>query len=97
MLRDVHLVKLSRLITTETELMRLGKEGLKLHESFVQSALTDNPGDIHYAAFDVLSRWRKRYKDPGSGLQRTRHCSEKMSHESTRIKATRIGWHFRQR
>ena len=44
MLSDVHLVKLSMLITSPTELMRLGKEGLKLPESTVQSALINNPG-----------------------------------------------------
>ena len=64
MLSDVHLVELSGLITTPTELTRLGVEGLKLPESKVQSAITHNPGSIRRAAYFVLSTWHKMYKDP---------------------------------
>ena len=63
-LNDVHLVKLSRLITTLIDLRTLGIKGLKLPESTIQSALTDNPGAIQAAAYSVLSTWQKRYKDP---------------------------------
>ena len=55
---------LGRLITSPAELTRLGVEGLKLPESKVQSALTYNPGNIHMAAFHVLSEWCETYKDP---------------------------------
>ena len=34
-----------------------------LPESTVLSALADNPGDIHEAAYSVLSTWRKTYED----------------------------------
>ena len=56
-------MELSLLITSPTELRRLGVEGLKLTSSTVQEALTNNPGDIEAAAHDVLSLWRKQYED----------------------------------
>ena len=61
-LNDAHLLKLSHSITTPTELRRLGIEGLKLKSSTIQSALTNNPGDIHEAALRVLSTWRAQYR-----------------------------------
>ena len=63
-LNAVHLVKLSHLITSPTELKTLGIEGLKIPESNIQSALTNNPGDIRAAAYRVLSTWKKKYEDP---------------------------------
>ena len=63
-LEDIHLVELSSLITNPTELRTLGIKGLKLPESIIQSALTDNLGAIRDAAYRVLCTWRKKYKDP---------------------------------
>ena len=68
-LNAVHLVKLSRLITTETELRRFGIEGLKIPESNIQSALTNNLGDIRAAAYRVLSTWRKKYEDQSEAFR----------------------------
>ena len=68
-LNDVHLVKLSRLITTETELRRLGIEGLKITESNIQSALTDIAGNIRMAAHSVLSPWRRKYQDQSEAFR----------------------------
>ena len=62
-LNDGHLLDLSRLITSQTELRILVIKGLKLSESTVQSALTDNPGDIHAAAYFVLRTWRYWQED----------------------------------
>ena len=62
-LNAVHLVKLSHWITTETELRRLSIEGLKIPESNIQSALTNNRGNICAAAYRVLSTWQKKYED----------------------------------
>ena len=65
----VHLAKLSRSITTPTELKTLGIESLKIPESNIQSALTNNRGDIRAAAYRVLSTWRKKYEDPSEAFR----------------------------
>ena len=57
-------MELSRLITTKTDLRRLGIEDLKLPASRVESALADNPGKIHMAAWSLLMTWREMYEDP---------------------------------
>ena len=62
-LKDVHLVKLSSLITSPLELRTLGIEGLKLPPSIIDSALSHYPGDIRMAAHSVLSEWRKKYEN----------------------------------
>ena len=63
-LNEEYLLDLSRLIATKSDQRTLGIKGLKLPESTIQSALTDNPGDIHGAAYSVLSEWWKRQEDP---------------------------------
>ena len=93
-LNDVHLVKLSRLITTETELRRFGIEGLKLPESNIQSALTNNPGDIRMAAHSVLSPWRKKYQDQSVAFRDLVAALEKcdMNQFTTQLKSQpRVG------
>ena len=62
-LKDVHLEKVSSLITNPKELKTLGIEGLELPPSTIDSALTHYPGDIRMAAHSVLSEWRRKYED----------------------------------
>ena len=61
---EEHLLDVSHLIVTRGDLRTLVIKGLKFPESTIQSALTDNPGDIHGAAYRVLSEWWKRQEDP---------------------------------
>ena len=42
----------------------MGTKGLKLPSSVIESALTDNPGDIHGAAYKVLSDWHTQQENP---------------------------------
>ena len=68
-LNDRHLLKLSGLITSPTDLRKLGIEGLKLSANKIQSALTNNPGDIQEAALSVLSDWKKSYLDRSAAFR----------------------------
>ena len=56
-LTDEHLVLISELIGCVSEVRNLGVRVLKLSESDVQSALTNNPKDIQSAAYEVLQKW----------------------------------------
>ena len=62
-LNEEHLLDLSRLIATKSDLMTLGIKGLELPEGIIQPALTNNPTDIQEAAYSVLSEWRKGQED----------------------------------
>ena len=59
-LDDSHVFELSRRITSESELVNLGINGLKLREYIIDAALFRHPKDIQDAAHDVLSEWVKR-------------------------------------
>ena len=59
-LDDSHVFELSRRITSESELMNLGINGLKLREYIIDAALFRHPKDIQDAAHDVLTEWVQR-------------------------------------
>ena len=59
-LDDSHVFELSRRITSESELLNLGINGLKLREYITDAAVYRHPKDIQDAAHDVLKEWVKR-------------------------------------
>ena len=60
MLDDSHVLELSRRITSETELLNLGINGLRLREYVIDAAMYRHPKEIQNAAHDVLTEWVKR-------------------------------------
>ena len=59
-LDDAHVLELSRRITSESELLNLGINGLRLREYIIDAALFRHPKDIQDAAHYVLREWVKR-------------------------------------
>ena len=51
-------MKLSNKITRQSELKKLGTEGLRVNVNKIDRHITNNR-DISSAAYDVLSDWRK--------------------------------------
>ena len=59
---------LSKEITTRSDLLTLGLNGLKLSRSVIQTALTNHQGDINSAAHSVLQKWFQEYENGEDAL-----------------------------
>ena len=59
-LDDSHVFELSKRIASQSELLNLGINGLRLPENIIEAALYRHPKDIQDAAHDVLREWVKR-------------------------------------
>ena len=59
-LDDSHVLELSRRITSQSELLNLGINGLRLRENIIDAAVYRHPQEIQNAAHDVLKEWVKR-------------------------------------
>ena len=62
-LTDANVVQLCERIADKNELLRLGEVVLKLPDHRIRSALTNNPGSIQSAAYDVLSIWVRQQRN----------------------------------
>ena len=92
-LDDCHIFELSKRITTESELMNLGINGLKLRKNIIEAALYRHPKDIQDAAHDILSEWVKRQENMVDTYQNLltslKHCQ--MNQLATDLRQLAVG------
>ena len=76
-LQDVHILDLSKRITSAEELMDFGIKGLGLPDFKIKTAMYDHSDSIQAATYELLSMWLKKqtdrqeaYKNLRAGLKR---------------------------
>ena len=57
------LVSLSRFLTDESKIRRLGINGLGMKEHHIAAKIYNNRGDIVTAAYKVLNQWKHSQED----------------------------------
>ena len=82
-LDDVHILELSKRITSESDLMELGIKGLRLEKFLIEAALYRHPKDIQDAALDVLSEWMKQQRNMTDAYTTLLKCLDVHSNSSS--------------
>ena len=58
-LTDTRISRLSRKLTTQSDVRKLGIEGLRLESEDVDRHISDHKNDIATAAYHIIYDWRK--------------------------------------